>query len=372
MTHLVQLLGAASPADAGVERVTVWGSRTLLDLLPDRPWLQRVHEPALDAGAVARAAWQQRRLARLARHGADLLFAPGGTYLGSFRPFVTMFRNMLPFDPVERRRYGLSTMRAKLEALRRVQAATFRRATGVIFLTEHARAALGALGVAPARHQAVIPHGLDAAFFRAPRLQEPWEAYSGARPFRWLYVSAMHVYKHPWSVVEAAGRLRAAGMPVALHLAGPVHPSARSRLQSAIDRVDPARAFITVVPAIPHAELPAVYAEADGFVFASTCENLPNSLLEAMASGLPAVCSERPPMPQILGDGGVYCDPADPARLAGQMARVMRDPVLRGTMASAAFERARRYTWTRCASATFQFLAATDGAGRRRGDRGRG
>src|SRR5689334_14245634 len=85
-THLVQLLTAADPAAAGVERVMVWGARRLLEQLPERPWLERVHDTALEGSGPQRAWWQSVELTRLARASADVLFVPGATYLGRFRP----------------------------------------------------------------------------------------------------------------------------------------------------------------------------------------------------------------------------------------------------------------------------------------------
>jgi len=41
-----------------------------------------------------------------------------------------------------------------------------------------------------------------------------------------------------------------------------------------------------------------------------------NILVEAMASGLPIACSNRGPMPEVLGDAGVYFDPEDPHDIA--------------------------------------------------------
>src|SRR5262245_17283981 len=96
ITHLVQLLAAADPPASGVAGVLVWGADDVLSQLPDRAWLSRERPDGLESGA-GRMWWQQHRLAAAAR-AVDLLFLPGGTYLGRFRPFVTMFRNMLPFD----------------------------------------------------------------------------------------------------------------------------------------------------------------------------------------------------------------------------------------------------------------------------------
>lgn len=364
ITHLVQLLAAADPAASRITQVRVWGARHLLDQLPDRPWLSRVHEEHLERGPVARLWWQQMRLGAIARRSADLLFSPGGTYLGSFRPFVAMFRNMLPFDAVERHGYGHSRMRVKLELLRRAQGATFSRADGVIFLTDHARTRLSTTVKVRGR-QSVIPHGIDPRFSRSAVRQRRVGECSFAKPFRWVYVSSIHHYKRPWSVVEAVAILRREGLPIRVDLVGPLYSRAMFKLQATIARVDPRGEFVTVAPERAHEDLPQVYHEADGFVFASACENLPNSLLEAMASGLPIVCSDRQPMPDILGTGGVYCDPDAPASMAMAMKRLMIDAELRGRLAEAAQARAREYSWARCARETMKFLAET--AGERRG-----
>ena len=73
--------------------------------------------------------------------------------------------------------------------------------------------------------------------------------------------------------------------------------------------LDPDGDFITYKGTVPHEQLNAHYAAANLCVFASSCENMPNILLEGMASGLPIACSNRGPMSEILGDAGLYFDP---------------------------------------------------------------
>jgi len=67
----------------------------------------------------------------------------------------------------------------------------------------------------------------------------------------------------------------------------------------------PAREFITQTGVVPPNDLATLLAEFDLFIFASSCENMPNTLLEGMASDLPIACSNRGPMPEVLRDGGV-------------------------------------------------------------------
>jgi glycosyltransferase involved in cell wall biosynthesis len=102
--------------------------------------------------------------------------------------------------------------------------------------------------------------------------------------------------------------------------------------------------------------LPTTYSRADAFIYASSCENLPSTLLEAMSAGLPIACSNKGPMPNILGDGGVYFDPENPEEIAAALRRLIASPGAREKHSSVASERARRYNWEHCADETFSFL----------------
>lgn len=356
VTHLSELLRVARPAKYGIERVFVWGGQNILRQLPERDWLESIHEPTLDGTLPMRVMWQQTKLSRLAKRAAcDLLFIPGGTYLGDFKPYVTMSRNVLPFDFSQVRLYGASTMLLRFLLLRYSQVKTMRRADGTIFLDDYARSLVVRAAGRLKGPDVIIPHGVAEKFRAAPRAQKKLSAYSRQEPFRLLYVSTIDAYKHQWHVVEAVARLIGKGLPVTLELVGHAHPPSLRRLQRVIRQLD-AQGYVDYRGAIPHADLPAAYARADAFVFASSCENLPNTLLEAMTAGLPIACSNRDPMPGILGDGGIYFDPEDPVALAGVLQGLLDSPEARETYSAAASARARAYTWERCADETFSFL----------------
>ncbi len=112
-----------------------------------------------------------------------------------------------------------------------------------------------------------------------------------------------------------------------------------------------------MIGAVPYSALTIHYEEADVCVFASSCENMPNILLEGMASGLPIACSRRGPMPEVLGDAGMYFDPESAVDIARALRELIDSPALRTRLAQASFDRAQVYSWTRCASETFDFLA---------------
>ncbi|MEO5823156.1 MAG: glycosyltransferase [Vicinamibacteraceae bacterium] len=357
ITHLVEVLGAADPGRHGVDRVLVWSGRAMLDRLPERPWLEAIHVPQLDGGLASRVWWQRSTLATAAAGRVDVLFLPGGSYGGRFHPFVTMSRSLLPFQASERGRYGLSAMGLKMLLLRGAQASTFRHADGVIFLNAYARdVVLDATGPLAGR-TAIVAHGVTDAFRLAPRPQRPATEYGEQRPFRLLYVSNIEPYKHQWHVVEAVARLRARGLPIALDLVGYSYPLARPRLDAALAAVEAAGGAIRFLGPAGHPALVRHYHDADAFVFASSCENMPNILLEAMAAGLPIACADRGPMPGVLGDAGLYFDPEAPGTIAAAIEKLFGDAALRASLAARAFDRAAAFSWTRCAHETFAFLA---------------
>jgi len=328
----------------------------VLEAVEDRSWLVKYGDALLDRGLPFRTYWHVSKFQTLAeRAGCDLVFIPGGGY-GGFTPFVTMSQNLLPFEFAELRRFGWSLMSLKFLLLRFVQLRAFKSADGVIFLSEYARNAVtGATGFLRGK-TTIVPHGINSLFRRVGQSRSCAAHFSVDRPCRILYVSIVHVYKHHWHVAEAVSRLRAEGLPVTLELVGPP-ASGSATLERSLQALDPDGRFITYRGSVPYAELPEVYAAADIFVFASSCENMPNILVEAMASGLPIACSDRGPMPEVLGDAGLYFNPEDPDSIASAVRQFIQSPSLMAEKSGAAFNRSQQYSWERCARETFAFLA---------------
>jgi glycosyltransferase involved in cell wall biosynthesis len=100
----------------------------------------------------------------------------------------------------------------------------------------------------------------------------------------------------------------------------------------------------------------ALRNDADIFVFASSCENMPNILLEGMASGFPIACARRGPMEEVLGEAGVYFDPENATSIEKALRTLIDDTDLRARCAEAAYARATEYSWDRCTRETFAFL----------------
>ncbi|EQA52470.1 glycosyltransferase family 1 protein [Leptospira kmetyi] len=363
VTHLVELLNAAKPNRYGFEKVIVWGGRATLDKIQEKPWLVKECEPLLDKSLLHRIFWNRFVLnKRLKETKTDIFFAPGGTYSGNFRPFVTMSQNLLPFEWDEIKRYGFSKRSLRLIALFFTQSLTFKKANGVIFLTQFARDVVLKKIKLPIERTAVVNHGINRKFFQKPKVQAEISSYSLKRPFRILYVSFIGEYKHQWNVVKAVGILRRKKYPIVLDLIGtPDEEGPLFRLRQAIAEEDPDGKFINYFSSIPYSDIEKKYMKADLFVFASSCETFGQIVTEAMAAGMPIVCSNRSAMPEILKDAGGYFDPLDVPSISSALQSMIDSKKTRSKVSKSAFDSAKKFSWDKAADETFAFLKDVKG-----------
>ena len=358
LTHLVELLHAAKPVTHGFDKIYVWAPSATLAQIKEKPWIMKCSDPLLEQHYLQRAFWQRKRLSQLLKfEKCDLLFVPGGSFATDFRPVVTMNQNLLPFEWRELLRFGLSRQTLRLMLLRFLQSRSLHHANGSVFLTKYAMAAVLKVTGEVSGATTVVPHGVDTRFANPPRKPKPLESYCKQKPFQLLYVSNVNVYKHQWEVAGAVANLRMRGYPVTLDLIGAAFPPSLKRLQRVMNKVDREGSFIRYLGLKPRDELPARYASADACVFASSCETLGIILLENMASGLPIACSDRGPMPELLGDAAVYFNPELQSSIEEALERLLNSSELRYSLAEKAYQLSQKYTWDKCADQTFDFLS---------------
>jgi glycosyltransferase involved in cell wall biosynthesis len=94
------------------------------------------------------------------------------------------------------------------------------------------------------------------------------------------------------------------------------------------------------------------YRNASLFVFPSLIEGFGFPPLEAMIRGIPVVASDIPCHREVLGDSVVYFDPFDVSSLKDAITSVLSNASLRQSLILRGIERAKEYTWERCAKMT--------------------
>jgi len=93
----------------------------------------------------------------------------------------------------------------------------------------------------------------------------------------------------------------------------------------------------------------ALYREADVALNPSTVDNMPNSVLEALASAVPVVSTDVGGVPYIVQDGttALLVPARDPAAMAQAVTRLLDNAGLARALAAAGLVEVQRYTWPR-------------------------
>lgn len=110
---------------------------------------------------------------------------------------------------------------------------------------------------------------------------------------------------------------------------------------------------------VDHGDLPVLYTLATCLFFPSVYEEFGIPSCEAMACGCPPVVASTGALPDNVGDAGLTADPFDPPAMADALERVCSDAALRAELARRCLERARLFTWERCAEQTLRALTGS-------------
>ena len=98
---------------------------------------------------------------------------------------------------------------------------------------------------------------------------------------------------------------------------------------------------VRLLGAVPHAELPAIYAAADIYVWPAINEAYGMAFLEAQASGLPVVAGRTGGVPAVVADGvtGLLTSVGDAEAFAAAVGRLLCDAAERSRLGKAAARR---------------------------------
>jgi alpha-1,3-rhamnosyl/mannosyltransferase len=103
---------------------------------------------------------------------------------------------------------------------------------------------------------------------------------------------------------------------------------------------------------VPREDLPSLYSGAVVFVYPSLYEGFGLPPLEAMASGTPVITSNVSSLPEVVGDAGVQLHPGDVNRLSEEIESFLDDDQRRSFFRQKGLERAKQFTWEKCAAMT--------------------
>jgi glycosyltransferase involved in cell wall biosynthesis len=103
---------------------------------------------------------------------------------------------------------------------------------------------------------------------------------------------------------------------------------------------------------VEHGDLPALYSGASVYACPSLYEGFGFTVLEAMACGVPVVCSRETSLPEVAGAAALYADARNPQEFGNALYRVFRDQALRAMLVNKGMNNLQRFQWKHAAERT--------------------
>lgn len=184
------------------------------------------------------------------------------------------------------------------------------------------------------------PRGVDTALFNPQLRSAEWRESAGVRNGEPVvaFVSRIVAEKGVDVFAEVVEQLEARGVRHRSVVVGdgPLRASLQERLRNA-----------HFTGTLRDEDLARAYASSDVFVFPSETETFGNVTLEAMSSGVPAVCADATGSSSLVraGETGFLAPPRDAAVFREHVERLCTDDALRTRMSAASREAALEYDW---------------------------
>jgi glycosyltransferase involved in cell wall biosynthesis len=213
----------------------------------------------------------------------------------------------------------------------------YRQAAAVFSRSSSYRFKLLDLGVAE-DNILQIPPAVDTTKFSPVRRDDSiWSKLKITQPHRLLYAGRISVEKNLPLLADAFRRFCEMRRDAALILAG--DGPYREAMQKALGHLP-----VHFLGTQSDDQLAVLYASADLFVFPSRTDTLGQVVMEAQASGLPAIVSPDGGPKESIEDNrtGVIIDAADPARWAATISELLNDAPRRHRMSQLAAQRTAR------------------------------
>ena len=360
LNHLIQILNHFNKNIFNIQKIFVWSTKKTIKKIPLKNTIECIDISEKINSLLGYVFWQFYELKiEIKKKQCDVLFLPGGIYIGRYRPYFTMAQNLLPFDKTERAAFKYSKTYFRYLLLNILQRYTISKSSGTIFLSKFSLEMIRGHDFSDLRRKdKIIYHGVNEIFFNNNK--KYFNLKIKIKPVKLLYVSIINYYKNHISVLDALEILIKKGYNVELDLVGPVYKPAYIKVQNKINSSLILSEKVEFYNEVDNQRLKQFYFNADIFVFASSCETFGMIILEAMAAGLPIACSDRSSMKEIIGNNCEYFDPKDPKSIYVAIENLILDRNKSESLGKSAQKLAYNYSWSDCSYNTFKFLSQTN------------
>jgi len=295
LIHLKELLSNSSQKDHEFKKIIVWGNSDTLSKMPKRDFIEYIILP--NRNSIASLIWQKYSFENEAKElKCNILFFPGGIYLGKFKPVIALSQSPFPFDYNVWRIYFPTFQVINFLVKQKLMIHTFNKSNGVIFVSDAMKKMVEKF-TKKIPNSIVIHHGVSEKFNIRVKTQKIEN-----RIIKLLIVSSHALHKNLIPLVTIISEINQKNIKVELTIVGPQTKYGSSKLYEEIKKIDPSSDFIKIITNAIYEELPQYYNNSDIFIATSLCESFGLPFKEALVNQIPIIYQKLDPFNEIIKD----------------------------------------------------------------------
>ncbi len=205
---------------------------------------------------------------------------------------------------------------------------------------------------APDQKIGVIHNGVDIQEF------QPKNKIGQDNIFRLVCISRLTQRKGIEYLIEAVSLLSEKYPDIKLILAG--EGDAKKELEEKAQKLA-LKNKIEFLGRVPHEKVATIYATSDVFVLPSLNEGMSNTMLEALASGLPLIATDTGGTRELVSENenGFIVKMKDARDIAEKVEKLIQDPEQKELMSQKSRQKAEEMSWKKVAEKYFEFYEKT-------------
>ena len=326
-----------------IKEIVICANNNLLSELPRKNYVTQYNHFFLEKNLIFQIIWQFFILRKfLKKEKFNILFSTDSSTLCHFSRSIVFNQDLLSFgNNINKENIFLKKLR--LYFIKYIQIKALNKSTIAIFSSKYSK-------------KLILKH-LDRKknnLFIYPGIDRKILGYTNKRPYicsrnlknkkiKLIYVSPLINYKNHLTVAKAYKNLIKKYKNLEIKFVGDY--SNNLKLFNKIINTNSSICKKNFTGEIQSNEVIKLIYKSDIFIFASDVEAFGMTLVEAMAVGIPIVCSNKSSLPEILKTGGVYFNTKKPNQLSDQIDSLIKDYPLRKKLSIQARKLAKKYTW---------------------------
>ena len=160
-----------------------------------------------------------------------------------------------------------------------------------------------------------------------------------------LSISTLFPYKNMDMLLQAYSILKQKGFKQKLVIGGRDPDGKQLDILRSIAKELNIEADVNFLGLVPYNKVPALYKNAELFLFLSSVETFGLPVLEAMVSGVPVIASDKMSIPEVVNDAGILVNPDNTKEIADKMEYVLSSQEIKNKMIAKGKENVLLFNW---------------------------